>query len=225
MGSERLTEVATPVDVPGYYDHDQTELLKLVSVPVASVLEVGCASGGILRHFADRGVGRLTGVEYVESVAERARRGCPTANVITGDVDAIPDAELGGGYDLIVASFVLEHVTDPWRTLGRLAKLLRPGGQVVGSLPNVRHLSVTIPLLFAGRWEYVDDGIMDRTHYRFFTRSTIEDLLRSSGVGQIVIRPWIGSGKYDLGNRLTLGVLSDLFAFAYRFSAIRSERT
>jgi hypothetical protein len=50
------------------------------------------------------------------------------------------------------------------------------------SLPNVRHESVTLPLLVAGEWEYQDLGILDRTHLRFYTRSGLLAWLERAGL-------------------------------------------
>jgi len=61
------------------------------------------------------------------------------------------------------------------------SSLLRPRGVVVASIPNVRHVSVTFPLLARGLWEYQDEGLLDQTHLRFFTRRSMETLFRSSG--------------------------------------------
>jgi 2-polyprenyl-3-methyl-5-hydroxy-6-metoxy-1,4-benzoquinol methylase len=209
------------IDSENYYDHDQSDLLKLVRVPVDSVLEIGCATGNMLRHYVDAGATRVTGVEFVSTVGEIARQRCPEALIFINDVDQVPLEELGSDYDLLIASFVLEHVTDPWHTLGRLASIMRQGGQLVGSLPNVRHCSVTVPLLLKGKWEYKDKGIMDRTHYRFFSKSTIEELLTATGFTEIDIQPWVLPGKSAIANNATLGLAIDHFAFAYRFSAIR----
>lgn len=217
-----MNQSPQPVGKDQYYDHDQTELLKLVTIPVSSVLELGCASGNMLRHYLDVGVKRVAGIEYVQEVAEIARLRCPTATIFAGDVDQIPDEELGKDYDLLIASFVLEHVTDPWKTLERLGALLRSGGQLVGSLPNVRHWSVTLPLILNGRWQYEDEGILDRTHYRFFSRSTIVELLTKTGFRDICITPQITAAKSKMANRLTLGRAVDHFAFAFSFSAIRA---
>ncbi|MEI9928764.1 MAG: class I SAM-dependent methyltransferase [Sphingomonas sp.] len=209
------------IDAAQYYDHDQTDLLRLVTVPAHSVLEIGCASGTMLAHYLDQGASRVTGVEYVPAVADMARTRCPGATILSGDVDQIPVERIGSGYDLLLASYVLEHVADPWQTLGRLATLLRPGGQFVGALPNVRNWRVTFPLLLTGKWEYVESGIMDRTHLRFFSRATIVELLTATGFKDIKIVPKLYGTKDNLGNRLTLGIAVDHFAYGYQFSAIR----
>lgn len=209
------------IDAPEYYSHDQSELLKLVTVSGNSALEIGCANGNMLNALTARGYGRLTGVELIPSVADMARVNVPHATILAGDFNKITDDEIGSGYDLIVVSHVLEHFTDPWAVLARLVGFLRPGGQIVGALPNIQHISVTLPLVLKGRFDYQDDGILDRTHFRFFTRSTVRQLLESAPLTDIRIMPWIGGGKSAMLNRLTLSLLEDNFCFAYRFSAVK----
>jgi len=81
-------------------------------------------------------------------------------------------------FDLILCLDVLEHMLDPWRVVDRLVtQHLAVGGTLLVSLPNVRHYSVTLPLIFQGRWDYNDAGILDRTHVRFFTPHSAVQLL------------------------------------------------
>jgi hypothetical protein len=57
-------------------------------------------------------------------------------------------------------------------------------------VPNVGHYSVIEDLL-AGRWDYLPVGLLCSTHYRFFTRRTLEDMLRAAGFDdfEIVSQP------------------------------------
>jgi hypothetical protein len=59
--------------------------------------------------------------------------------------------------------------------------MLSPGGKMLISLPNVAHWSVRL-LLLVGIFDYHDRGIMDRTHYQFFTRKRVRHMLRSQSV-------------------------------------------
>ena len=77
---------------------------------------------------------------------------------------------------------MLEHVVDPWTMLDRAQEFLAPGGRIVASIPNVQHYSVVRNLVLRGRWDYADFGVLDRTHLRFFTRSSIEGLFASAGL-------------------------------------------
>ena len=62
-----------------------------------------------------------------------------------------------------------------------LDRTLAPGGTVIVSVPNVAHLWVRLSLL-AGRFDYADRGILDRTHLRFFTRGSLLALLTGAGL-------------------------------------------
>jgi hypothetical protein len=64
----------------------------------------------------------------------------------------------------------------------RYAKvLLSPGGAVLASIPNIQYLSVIWQLVFHGRWEYEDSGVLDKTHLRSFTKSSIVKMFQGEG--------------------------------------------
>src|SRR5439155_11424262 len=60
-------------------------------------------------------------------------------------------------------------------------RALARGGQVMISMPNVAHLWMRLSLL-AGRFEYAERGILDRTHLRFYTRRTLMALVTGAGL-------------------------------------------
>ena len=68
--------------------------------------------------------------------------------------------------------------------LQALDRTLGPRGTVIVSVPNVAHLWVRLSLL-AGRFDYADRGILDRTHLRFFTRRSLLALLRAAGLAVV----------------------------------------
>jgi hypothetical protein len=76
---------------------------------------------------------------------------------------------------------VLEHLKDPLRVFIDLNKYLAPEGHVVVSVPNVAHLAIRLMLLF-GYFEYMNRGILDRTHLRFFTLRSFRRFLSQGGV-------------------------------------------
>lgn len=70
---------------------------------------------------------------------------------------------------------------DPWVTLASVKPLLAKAGVVVASLPNMRYMPVFKELVLQGSWRYRQDGVMDKTHLRFFTKSSIVALFSDSG--------------------------------------------
>ena len=168
-----------------YPDADRREVVKYIPVDAQKILDVGCwrgAFGAELKR--QRPSVEVVGVEPNESAAAIASQRLD--RVIAG---RFPDDVHGGPFDCVVFNDVLEHFEDPWDALRSTAKLLCPGGRVVAVIPNVRHVRVTLPLVLAGRWEYMDTGILDRTHLRFFTRSSMLDLFETSGYDVELITP------------------------------------
>jgi 2-polyprenyl-3-methyl-5-hydroxy-6-metoxy-1,4-benzoquinol methylase len=144
-----------------------------------SVLELGCSSGYMSEAMRRHGC-RIIGVEIDRQAAAEAATYCD--RVIEGDLDELDLVREVSGqlFDVIVAADVLEHLRRPERVLASLSQLLTPHGYVVASIPNVAHGAVRLALLH-GRFPYADKGLLDRTHLRFFTRDSMEELFDRSG--------------------------------------------
>lgn len=127
-----------------------------------------------------------------------------------------------GPFDVILCLDVLEHLARPEMLMPQIVAALRPGGAVIASIPNVRHISVVAPLIFRGRWDYADSGILDRTHVRFFVRDSAIALLRNAGLEIDKVQPsGFGRRSYRLLNLLTLGLFRDFFTIQYFIRARR----
>ena len=158
------------------FESDRDDLVRLVPKGVKRVLDIGCAMGGYGKTLKQlRPEVFLTGVEPNPIMAESALRyydevvRCP-----------VEDADLPGDFDLINCGDILEHLEDPWRMLVRLHSLLRHGGCLVTSVPNVGHWSVVNGLL-QGRFQYIPLGLLCVTHLRWFTESSIRRALEDAG--------------------------------------------
>jgi methionine biosynthesis protein MetW len=143
-----------------------------------SVLDIGCASGGLLAALAGS-AGRRVGIEISQAAAAAARE--VADEVFVGDI-ADPELDLGpDGFDVIVLADVLEHTADPTAALAQALRFCAPQGKVVVSVPNVAHWIARVQLA-RGKWDYVESGLLDRGHLRFFTRSTILAELQAAGL-------------------------------------------
>ncbi|MCE1183141.1 MAG: class I SAM-dependent methyltransferase [Rhodocyclales bacterium] len=150
-----------------YFRLVRKDITPLLPAHVERVLEIGCGTGATLAWLKNEGrADWVGGIELNPAAAALAR---PRLNLLlAGDVDRQIEQLPPQSIDLILCLDVLEHLVDPWQTLQRIESRLRPGGQLIVSLPNIRHYSVLLPLLLRGRWQYAPAGIMDRTHLRFF---------------------------------------------------------
>jgi SAM-dependent methyltransferase len=167
-------------ETESYFGKIRREIEPLLPESVGSVLEIGCGAGGTLGWLRTiRDIRYAAGVEMMPEAGKIARTKFDDVEI--GDINAVSLAFKTNQFDLILALDVLEHVTDPATILRRLREKLRPNGLVIASIPNVAHYQVAIPLLFRGRWEYRDEGLLDRTHLRFFTEKTALSLFRDCG--------------------------------------------
>jgi 2-polyprenyl-3-methyl-5-hydroxy-6-metoxy-1,4-benzoquinol methylase len=147
----------------------------------AAILDVGC--GFALNSERLRRLGnRVTGIESSEVAAATAMtRIDEVINVDLRDLDEVSERIGTRRFDYILFADVLEHLDWPLPVLKSYQRFLAPGGAVIISLPNVGLWSTRLSLL-AGRFEYADTGILDRTHLRFFTRRTARRLIEEAGL-------------------------------------------
>jgi glycosyltransferase involved in cell wall biosynthesis/SAM-dependent methyltransferase len=147
----------------------------LSALPPSRILDLGC-SGGLFAERAREAGHEVTGVDALEVPGVRDR----TDHFFVADLDAgIPD-EVGSGYDVVVAGDIIEHLTRPVAMLKDIHRVLRPGGQLLLSVPNFGHWYPRLRVA-TGTFGYDRRGILDNTHVRFFTRSTLRRSVRAAG--------------------------------------------
>ncbi len=169
--------------VPGYYESERSEVVELVPAAGARILDVGCGAGAMGAAMLARGAREVVGVEVVPEMAAIARGRLGAVHAL--DLQrCLPLPYPDGHFDVITCADVLEHLVDPAAVLRHLHRYLSPRGQLICSIPNVRHESVVLRLLVEGRWRYEDHGILDRTHLRFYTLEELRLLLREGGFSQ-----------------------------------------
>jgi 2-polyprenyl-3-methyl-5-hydroxy-6-metoxy-1,4-benzoquinol methylase len=145
--------------------------------PGGRIFEGGVSSGYFARVLVDAGY-TVDGAEIDAEAAAEAAKVCD--RMVVGDLSALDPGVLAPAYDGMVFGDTLEHLPDPVAVLRRLRPLLTPGGALVVSIPNVANWAMRLGLL-AGRFRYTERGILDRTHLRFYTASTVREMLAEGG--------------------------------------------
>jgi SAM-dependent methyltransferase len=136
------------------------------------ILDAGAASGYLGKVWKANGH-YVVGIEYDEATAETARDYYDALQIADIESFIFPDS---GEFDYIVFADVLEHLRDPAAVLRRCLPALKESGKLIISVPNVANWVIRLSLLF-GNFDYMDRGILDRTHLRFFTLKSLEELM------------------------------------------------
>lgn len=161
--------------------NDPRALIVNLTRESSRVLEVGCGSGTISAYLKQAKHCDVLAVEPDAAMAAEARaRGI---EVIQASIEEpATRATIAGRapFDAIIFADVLEHLRDPWTVLIAARAWLARDGVALVSLPNVAHWSIRLRLL-VGQFEYTEGFLMDRTHLRFFTRSSARELFAASG--------------------------------------------
>lgn len=194
-----------------YFSGVRSDILEeLAKDPAARILEIGCGTGATGEAALATGrAGFYRGVEFDPESAARARS--VLTDVICANVETLDPALIADSYDVLILSEVLEHLIDPWGVMKSLAPFVKPGGRVYASSPNISHHKV-IRSLIAGRFEYEAEGVMDRTHVRWFTPASYRSMFEDAGFLTVSVGPVAPyPGKARLINRLTGGRFAHLF--------------
>ncbi|MCK9214510.1 MAG: class I SAM-dependent methyltransferase [Rhodoferax sp.] len=199
-----------------YFAHARREIEPLLPHECGRVLEIGCGSGATLGWLKQKYQGlQAVGLEMVSDAANVAAQYADSVHCM--DIESQPSPHALGHFDLIICLDVLEHLVDPWVVIDRFVKdHLVDGGILILSLPNVRHFSVVLPLLTQGRWDYADDGVLDRTHLRFFTRRSALKLAESLGSVDAVHATGLEKWRKTWWlNFTTLSIFKSFFEYQY----------
>jgi ubiquinone/menaquinone biosynthesis C-methylase UbiE len=151
----------------------------LPALPGPRVLNVGCGAGSLTLALLERGL-EVTSVDaseaFVRRLEERIRALHPRspAPVLVADAHELPFGD--AVFDGVACGEVLEHLDDDARAAREIARVLRPGGAVV----------VTVP---AGpeRFDWVDEWA---GHRRRYTAAGLAALLREAGLVEVEVRGW-----------------------------------
>lgn len=147
------------------------------------LLDVGCHAGTMGLALRDGKAVKVIGIDTDLEALKVAKTRLENAFIgsieETGWVERIQEKGYTS-FDTILFGDVLEHTRNPDLILREAASLLKHNGNIIVSIPNVAYWRVRLGLLL-GKWDYQDEGILDRTHLRFFTRSTIRELIETAG--------------------------------------------
>ena len=147
----------------------------MTTLPRSKILDLGCSAGLLAEKLKEAGH-TVVGVDAIELPGVRRR----TDQFFVADLERPLPAAVGSGFDVVIAGDIIEHLAKPADALREMRRVLRPGGQLILSVPNFGHWYPRFRVTF-GLFGYDRRGVLDNTHLRFFTRSTLRRTVRRAG--------------------------------------------
>jgi 2-polyprenyl-3-methyl-5-hydroxy-6-metoxy-1,4-benzoquinol methylase len=168
---------------PDYFENPRLDMIDMIDSRPEMILEIGCGTGPTCRAIKQRYPDCMTiGIDIDGKALEKAASAADRAILLDINTSDLSEAGIREeSLDYILYGDVLEHLGNPWEVVRKHKKYLKKDGCVIASIPNIRHQSVLLPLLY-GRWPYDSSGILDATHLRFFTLRESRRMLRSAGL-------------------------------------------
>ena len=152
------------------------------------VLDLGCRSGALTRHFLDGN--SVVGLD-VDPVALDKAAALGIESVQANVEEPLPFDD--SSFDAVVAGELFEHLQFPDALVGEIRRVLRPGGVLAGSVPNAFRVQSRLRFL---RGRAPED---DPTHLRMFSPDAVRELL--SGLEDIELS-FVGGRYARLSARL-----------------------
>ncbi|MDY7006341.1 MAG: class I SAM-dependent methyltransferase [Cyanobacteriota bacterium] len=201
-----------------YFDCPNQDVLSLIPMNVERVLEIGCGAGATLRAFKEDCTvkGRtceVVGIDIEAGAVAQGRQYLDAMYLMNIEEDELTNYP-HGYFDLIIMNFVLEHVVNPWATLRKWLQLLRVGGYAIIGVPNIANFRFLRRLLLNDEFTYEPEGILDWTHLRYFTESSLKKLLLDTGLSISLCQGLPKEGQFGRGKK---GYLVRLFPSLKRF--------
>lgn len=204
-----------------YFSGIRLDLISLIKKTNVKILEIGAAYGETLYYLKQNGIAsEVVGIDLFED-KQNPQHYKSVDNFIFGNIEEINLEQYNNYFDIILLPDVLEHLFEPKKVLQNVKKYLTDDGQIILSMPNIRHYSAIKKIVFNGDFRYEESGIFDYTHVRFYCRKNIQELLENAGY-QVVkqessIKNYKGKSVSKFINLITLGVFEEFFSKQYFF--------
>ena len=145
------------------------------------VLEFGCAYGRMTRYMAQELKCRVCITEIdAEAFAEASAY---AVDGLCGNIETLEFASYFSEktFDHILFADVLEHLQNPEQVLQAALPLLKTGGSILVSVPNIAHADI-LAKLYSNRFDYTELGILDNTHVHFWGYHNLVEMFERIGL-------------------------------------------
>jgi len=225
------------------YDFDPAIIERILNNPVsplnriseiipdnAKVLDVGAGEGLLARVLGKKRKNVIIDGIEPDSYAAGLARSC-YRRFYAGTFQDYAGEVFQEKYDFIVLADVIEHTEDPLSFLQELYSRSSRKTKLILSVPNIAFGAVRLSLL-NGEFTYVESGLLGRTHFRFFTLKTLEELVSEAGMHieklfflqRNLFETEISLGDLDFSPFCLTKILRDDLSSSYQFILVLNKQ-
>ena len=207
-----------------YFSHARLDMISFIPVNSNNrILEIGAAGGDTLLEIKRRNLAKeVMGVELM-SVPNSNQNSPDIEKFIVGNVEQMELPFQEEYFDVVICGDVFEHLMDPWKLVEKISRLLKKGGVLITSIPNIRIKSALLKIYVKGDFRYTKDGIFDKTHIRFFCKKNMAELLTKSTDNMEIVNikrnfDFTPNSKGNILNKLTFSLFEEFLALQFLFA-------
>ncbi len=176
--------------------------------PQHACLDVGCGDGRTAGLWLDGHAASYAGVDISSHAVEMA---CAAGLEATCIEDAVSLPFADNSFDVVTCLEVMEHHFEPHAVAKEIARVLVPGGVFIATVPNVSHWKARVDIAVRGRFDPRGDELSVAEpwrdpHVRFFTPSSLANMLRANGFDSVdvtgrqtsIVRNFRGLSRFAL---------------------------
>jgi len=148
------------------------------------ILDVGCGDGSLALFI--KGKAKIYGVDKSKKLLKIAKRRGVLIKKLDLDKNSLPYQD--SYFDCVTCLDVIEHIKNPYKLIGEIYRVLKKGGFLIISAPNIRFSDHLLTLIFKGNFPITSDDktAYDGGHIHYFTFSDLREILQ--GVGFKIIK-------------------------------------
>jgi SAM-dependent methyltransferase len=188
------TGIRIPAVLTGIYQ-ERREFVQMFlrDRPPGRLFDAGCGDGQFL-HLMKQNGWQGKGVDFDAAAIETGRKKYGV-DLAVGDFQTVPIEE--SSFDAVTMSHVIEHVPDPIACLDKCRRLLKPGGRLVVSTPNVRSLGHQT---FKSAWR----GLEPPRHLHIFPHHLLGECAKRAGLKVVRTGSTAVNADYIIGATMAI---------------------
>lgn len=190
-----------------YADHLRADILALIPEAGQVIGSIGCGQARTEAELVKAGR-QVHGVDVSLKAVDVAKGRLTSARVISAD-DMMPFEE--NSLDGLILADVLEHLPLAWERLEQYVRMVKKGGWVVISVPNMRRIDILAKLVFTGDWPEDSAGVFDKTHIQVMTHKRVA---RWASMAGLKLERWYDAYPYRFWRHYIFKAL-DVLTFKY----------